>query len=104
TTVLELARTVADIKGVVSFHGGLDSPTPEDGKKIKAKVLILHGADDPNITHGELKAVEDELNAGKVDWQAVLYSGAVHAFTNPEAGSDPSKGAAYNERADRRSW
>ena len=104
TTVLELARAGADLKGIVSFHGGLDSLHPEDAKNIKAKVLILHGADDHNIQHGELKAIEDEFNASKVDWQVVLYSGAVHAFTNPDAGNDPSKGVAYNEKADKRSW
>ena len=104
TGVLELARTGADVKGVVSFHGGLDSPTPEDGAKIKSSVLILHGADDPFVPQKDIDACLKEFNAAKVDWQMVSYSGAVHSFTKPDAGNDSSKGAAYNETADKRSW
>jgi len=104
TAVLELARSGADVAGVVSFHGGLDSPTPADGKNIKARVLVLHGADDPFVPQSQVKALEDELRGGAVDWQLVEYGGAVHSFTNPEAGSDNAKGAAYNAAADRRSW
>jgi dienelactone hydrolase len=101
---LELARSGADVSGVVSFHGSLDTPTPQDAKNIKGKVLVLHGADDPYVPRAQVLALEDELNAAKVDWQLVLYSGAVHAFTQKDAGNDPSKGAAYNAEADRRSW
>jgi dienelactone hydrolase len=104
TSVLELARSGADIAGVVSFHGGLDAPDPDDGKGIKAKVLILHGADDPYNSAKDIAALQQELRAGGVDWQMVSYGGAVHSFTQKAAGSDASTGAAYNERADRRSW
>lgn len=104
TGVLELARAGADVKGVVSFHGGLDSPTPDDGKNIKAKVLILHGADDPFVKPEGIAAMIAEFNAAKVDWQMTSYSGAVHSFTQRAAGDDNSKGAAYNADADRRSW
>jgi len=104
TTVLELARSGATVAGVVSFHGGLSSPTPEDAKNIKAKVLALHGADDPNVPPKEVAAFEDEMRQGGVDWQLIAYGGAVHSFTDWNAGNDNSKGAAYNERADRRSW
>ena len=104
TAVLELARSGADIAGVVSFHGGLDSPSPADGKNIRAKVLVLHGADDPYVPAKDIAAFQQELRDAKVDWQMVYYAGAVHSFTHKEAGSDPSKGAAYDERADRRSW
>lgn len=104
TAVLELARTGADIAGVVSFHGGVSSPTPGDGKNIKARVLVLHGADDPHVPASEVAAFEDEMRQGGVDWQLIAYGGAVHSFTHWDAGSDNSKGAAYNERADRRSW
>lgn len=104
TAVIELARSGADVDGVVSFHGGLDSPTPTDGARIRAKVLALHGADDPFVPAAELGAFEKEMRDGGVDWQLVMYGGAVHAFTQKEAGTDTSKGAAYNERADRRSW
>jgi dienelactone hydrolase len=104
TTVLELARSGADIAGVVSFHGGLDSPTPSDGKNIKCKVLVCHGADDHFSSAEDIAAFEDELRSGKVDWQIIFYGGAVHAFTQPDAGHDNSKGVAYNEKADKRSW
>jgi dienelactone hydrolase len=104
TAALELARAGADVRGVVTFHGGLDTPTPADARNIKAKVLALHGADDPFVTEAIVKAFEDEMRAAKVDWQLVKYSGAVHSFTNPDAGNDNSKGAAYNAEADRRSW
>jgi dienelactone hydrolase len=104
TTALELARSGAPIAGVVSFHGGLNTPTPMDAKNIKAKVLALHGADDPYVPADEVQAFEKEMNDAKVDWQLVKYSGAVHSFTNPAAGNDNSKGAAYNANADKRSW
>jgi dienelactone hydrolase len=104
TAVIELARSGADIAGVVSFHGGLDSPHPEDGKNIKCKVLALHGADDPHVAAKDLAAFEDEMRQAKVDWQLVKYGGAVHSFTDWNAGDNPGQGAAYNEKADRRSW
>ena len=104
TAVIELARSGADIAGVVSFHGGLDSPQPADGRNIKCKVLALHGADDPHVSAKDLAAFEDEMRQAKVDWQLVKYGGAVHSFTDWNAGDNPRQGAAYNERADRRSW
>jgi dienelactone hydrolase len=104
TTVLELARDGAEIAGVVSFHGGLSTPTPEDAKNIKARVLALHGADDPFVKPEEVAAFEEEMRKGGVDWEVVKYGDAVHSFTNPQAGTDKSRGAAYNEKADHRSW
>jgi dienelactone hydrolase len=104
TTVLELARSGADLAGVVSFHGGLGSPTPADARQIQAKVLVLHGADDPFVPAAEVAAFEDEMRRGGVDWQFVAYGGAVHSFTDWNAGSDNSAGAAYNAKADARSW
>jgi len=104
TTVLELARSGANIAGVVSFHGGLDSPTPADGKNIHCKILVCHGADDPTMKPADIAAFESELRDANVDWQLIKYGGAVHSFTQPGAGNDNSKGAAYNEKADRRSW
>jgi dienelactone hydrolase len=103
-TVLELARSGADLAGVVSFHGGLATKNPEDAKNIRGKVLVLHGADDPNVPPEQVAAFQKEMRDAKVDWQMVAYGGAVHAFTNPAAGNDNSRGAAYNEKADRRSW
>jgi dienelactone hydrolase len=104
TGALELARSGADLRGIVSFHGGLSSPTPEDAKHIKGKVLALHGAADPFVPPAEVAAFEKEMTDAKVDWKLVPYEGAVHAFTNPAAGNDPTKGAAYDEKADRASW
>ncbi len=104
TVALELARSGAPVAGVVTFHGVLDTPTPEDGKNIKAKVLALHGADDPFVPPDQVAAFQDEMRKGGVDWQMVYYGDAVHAFTVPSAGSDKSKGVAYNEKADKRSW
>lgn len=104
TTVLELARSGADIAGVVTFHGGLDTPTPGDAKNIKAKVLVLHGADDPFVKPEEMRAFQNEMRNAGVDWQMVFYGDAVHSFSQPTAGNDKSTGNAYNEKADKRSW
>jgi dienelactone hydrolase len=102
--VLELARSGAEIAGVVGFHANLNTPNPKDAKNIKGKVLILHGADDPLVPDDQVLAFQDEMRKAKVDWQMVFYGGAVHGFTMPESGTDPSKPAAYDEKADRRSW
>jgi dienelactone hydrolase len=101
-TVLELARAGTNLKGVVSFHGALATPTPAT-ETPKAKILVLHGADDPNVSP-QVPAFIDEMKKVKADWQFVEYGGAVHSFTVPEAGTDTSKGAAYDKSADERSW
>lgn len=101
--VLELARSGADVKGTVAFHGQLSTPNPADARNIKGKVLILHGAIDPVVPPAEVAAFEKEMEDAKVDWQLVAYGGAVHTFTNwnlPTTGMP----AAYNEKADKRSW
>jgi dienelactone hydrolase len=104
TTALELARGGADVNGIVSFHGGLNTPEPEDAKRIKAAILVLHGADDPYVKAEEVQAFQEEMRNANVDWQMIYYADAVHAFTNPVAGNDKSRGTAYNERATRRAW
>lgn len=104
TTVLELARSGANVAGVVSFHGGLNSPTPEDAKQIKGKVLVLHGADDPMVPAEEVAAFQKEMHEAKVDWQLVSYGNAVHCFTYPDAAKYGLEGAAYHALADKRSW
>lgn len=104
TTVLEMARAGMPLSGVVSFHGGLSTSLPAAQGDVKAKVLVLHGADDPFVPSQEVDGFTKEFNLAKADWQMVFYSGAVHSFTRKDAGDDNSKGAAYNERADKRSW
>ncbi len=106
TGVLEMARSGTEIAGVISFHGGLDSApgmTAEAGK-IPAKILVLHGAADTYVPAEQVAGFQKEMTDAKADWQIIIYSGAVHAFTQMEAGSDSSKGVAYHEAADRRSW
>lgn len=105
TMALELARSGADIDGVVSFHGGLSTPQPLTKPDIiKASVQINHGADDPLVSAEEVNNFIKEMNTAKADWSLTSYAHAVHSFTEKEAGNDPSKGVAYNEKADIRSW
>lgn len=104
TTALELARSGAPLVGTASFHGGLSTPTPQDAKNIKGKVLVMHGADDPHVPPAEVAAFKKEMADANIDMTFIAYPGAVHAFTNPDAGSDPSKGMAYNADADKKSW
>lgn len=104
TAVLEMARAGFDLKGVVSFHGGLDTPVAAKEGEIKSKVLVFHGADDPFVTKNDVSAFEQEMTQAKADWQLIIFGNAVHRFTVKEAGDDLSKGAAYNKAADERSW
>ncbi len=104
TGALEAARSGLPVVGAVSFHGGLATKTPSDAKNIKSKILVLHGAIDPYVSATEVDGFMKEMNDAKIDYQFISYSGAVHAFSQPEAGHDISKGAAYNENAARRSW
>jgi dienelactone hydrolase len=102
--VLDLARSAPpDLRGVVSFHGLLHPPNLEPQREISAKVLILHGYDDPMATPEHVLAVAKELSAANADWQLHAYGGTSHAFTNPNANS-PDHGLLYNAVADRRSW
>jgi dienelactone hydrolase len=104
TTVLELARDGAGTLGVVSFHGGLGTDRPAAAGAVPARVLVLHGADDPFVPPAEVQGFEREMRAAGADWQLVSYGGAVHSFTDRGAGTEPAKGAAYHEPSDRRSW
>lgn len=104
TGAIEAARGNLNVKAVVSFHGGLAKAENSPTETIKAKVLVLHGADDPYVSVKEIEAFQNEMRATKADWQMVYYASAVHSFTHKDAGNDNSKGAAYNELADKRSW
>jgi len=101
--VLDLARSGADVRGVVSMHGLL-KPTglPSPGK-IRAKVLVLHGYEDPLSPPDDVLALTKELTAAGADWQLHAYGNTMHSFTNPHA-NDRASGLLYDETADRRSW
>lgn len=104
TGAIEAARSNMKIKGIVSFHGGLGRDESRKIEPIAAKVLICHGADDPYESEEEVKAFQSEMRTAKADWQMNYYANAVHSFTDKNAGNDNSKGAAYNEKAAKRSW
>ena len=104
TGVLEAARGHLNLKGVVSFHGGLGKDAARAVEPITTKVLVCHGADDPFESKEEITAFQQEMRDSKADWQMIYYANAVHSFTNPEAGNDNSKGAAYNAVAAKRSF
>jgi dienelactone hydrolase len=104
TGALEAARANMNVKGVVSFHGGLGKDETRLFEPLTAKVLVCHGADDPYVPTTEVTAFQQEMRDTKADWQMIYYANSVHSFTNPEAGNDNSKGAAYNEKAAMRSW
>ncbi len=104
TTVLELAYSGADVTGVVTFHGGLTAPKPEDLNRIKARFLVCHGADDGFVSPEAIQAFQDGMRKSGADWQMIFFGGAVHSFTNPGADKRGIKGLAYNKKADERSW
>ncbi|OAI10616.1 carboxymethylenebutenolidase [Methylomonas lenta] len=100
---LDLARTGVDIRGVVSFHGLLVAADNIPQPQIKAKVLVLHGHDDPMGPPEQVLALQTELTQAGADWQLHSYGGTMHAFTNPLA-NDPDFGTVYQGQADKRSW
>lgn len=99
---LDLARSGAKLSGVVSFHGLLQPPQGLASATINAKVLVLHGHDDPMVTPDQVLALQTELTAAGADWQVHSFGHTVHAFTNPKA-NDPSFGTVYSASADARS-
>jgi dienelactone hydrolase len=101
--VLDLARTGADVAGVVSFHGLFAPPGNTAGNTVRARVLALHGWDDPMARPDSVVELAEELTAMGADWQLHAYGNTMHAFTNPAA-DDPGMGTVYDAAADRRSW
>ena len=101
--VLDLARSGADIQGVVSIHGLFTPPGNRTGAEITARVLALHGNDDPMVPHEQVLGLANEMSDAGTDWQIHIYGGTMHAFTNPEA-NDRAFGTVYSETADRRAW
>ncbi len=100
---LDLARSGADVRGVVSFHGLLIPPKHNANKKIHAKVLALHGYDDPMVTSDHVAAFQKEMTTAHVDWQFHTYGNTMHGFSNPLA-NDHASGIVYNSTAEKRSW
>jgi dienelactone hydrolase len=101
---LELARSGAPLRGVVSFHGGLQTQRPAESGAVKAKVLVCTGADDPFVPHAQVGAFAEEMTKAGVDWQVISYGNTVHSFTNPDADKVGAPGIKYNKLADERSW
>ena len=101
--MLDLARAGADIKGVVSFHGVFKVPEGIPNAKIIAKVLLLHGHKDPQVSPDQAVLIENELDAAGVDWQLMFYGSAMHSFTDPNA-TEIERGRKYDPVIAKRSW
>jgi dienelactone hydrolase len=107
SVVLDMVRVGTDLKGVAAFHAGLGAAGVQaEPGKVKAKVLVQNGADDPFIKPESVEAFKKEMDGAKVDYHYISYPGAVHAFTNPEAtalGKKFNIPIAYNADADKKS-
>lgn len=103
-TVMQLAYAGADLDGVVSFHGSLPPASESQRDAIKSSILVAHGRDDGFIPAERISAFTEALDAANADWQMVVYSGAQHSFTNPDADALGIDGIAYDAKADARSW
>lgn len=107
SVVLQMAREGENLRGVASFHGGLATEHPAKSGKVKARVLVLSGADDPMVPAEQIAAFRKEMESAKVDYKFVSYPGAKHSFTNPDADANGAKfnlPLAYNAKADQESW
>lgn len=105
--VLNMARQGVDLKGVASFHGSLAAVNPAQVGSVKAKILVLHGADDKFITPEQIESFRQEMKSAGADFQFISYPGAVHSFTNPDADEYAKKfnlALGYNAEADKKSW
>jgi dienelactone hydrolase len=106
--VLEMARAGLDLKGVASFHGNISTGNPAQAGKVKARVLVMNGADDPFVKPETIEAFKKEMEAAKVNYKFVNYPGARHSFTNPAADANSKNfnmpALAYNAAADNESW
>ena len=105
--VLNMARLGTDLKGVVSYHGSLGTATPAEPGKVKARIAVFTGADDPMIPPAQIDAFKAEMDQAKVNYKLTVYPGAKHSFTNPDAdeiGRKFNMPVAYNAEADKDSW
>jgi dienelactone hydrolase len=104
SVVLSQARAGADLDAVASFHGGLAGLPPVAAGQVKARVLVLTGADDPMAPADQVRAFQTEMTTAGANIQVISYPGAKHSFTNPDAGASGMDGLAYDAGADRQSW
>jgi dienelactone hydrolase len=105
--VLNMARQSVDLKGVASFHGSLSAVKPAERGAVKAKILVVNGADDKFTTPEQIKAFKKEMKEAGADLRFISYPVAVHSFTNPDADIYARKfnlPIAYNAEADKKSW
>lgn len=109
-TMIELLRSGADVRGIVSFHavlgnqmGDQRAQTVPIAQGIKGALLMLQGFNDPLVSNEDVLAIENEMTKAKVDWQLTMYGHAAHAFTNPDA-NDAKNGLLFDPSANRRSW
>jgi dienelactone hydrolase len=103
TCALDLACSGVDLRGAISIYGHLSPPPASLIRPIQAKVLVFHGYNDPIVPQEELLAFENEMNRARVDWQAQIYGGTMHAFATPSA-NDPISGILYNPISAKRAW
>ncbi len=103
--VLDLARSGAETRGVVSLHGVFDPPPTNDSEErpVVASILVLHGYDDPMSPPQSLAQLSEELKRTAEDWEVIAYGGTLHSFTNPAA-SAPERGVQYHQRSNQRAW
>ncbi|MEW6253339.1 MAG: dienelactone hydrolase family protein [Planctomycetota bacterium] len=104
TTALRMAGAGHHLAAAVSFHGSLPAFTPEEAARIRARLLVLHGAADTHVPDQMLTAFMDSLRESRADWQVVIYSGAKHSFMNPDSNRMQAPGVGYDERTARRAW
>jgi dienelactone hydrolase len=104
TTALELGRSGAELAAIVSFHGGLASPRPQDAARVKARVLVCHGGADAVVPPAQLTEFVSHMTRAGVDWTLEVYAGALHGFTQSELAELNVPNHAYDARADERSW
>lgn len=104
STCVELVRTGAPLAAIATFHAGLLPELPGDAGRIRSKVLICHGAEDPLVPKEVIDTVMAEFRRDKVDWQFIHYGNAAHSFSDPEADQRNVPGLHYNVRAEARSW
>lgn len=101
---LTLARSGADLEGVISMHGSLKTSQPAEAGVMKARVLACHGALDPHVPMTDVAGFVDEMDGALVDYQVIVYGGAMHGFTHDDAVPGATPGVGYHASTDRRSF